>query len=89
MSATQIEPPHQLVLGGSFAPEQPAGGSWTFMLDLPDPLTTRLTVRTRVAGFSPQWLSIFLYRLFLEAAHFIMERGMLLGLQRRAENLRS
>ena len=81
----QIEPPHLMVLAGSFAPEQPVGGSWTFLLEALDPQTTRLIVRSRVAGFSPQLLSIGLYRLFLEPAHFIMERGMMLGIKARAE----
>ena len=81
----QIEPPDLMVLGGSFAPGRPAGGSWAFVLDTPDALTTRLIVRTRVTGFSPRWLSIVLYRLLLEPAHFIMERGMLLGIKSRAE----
>jgi hypothetical protein len=81
----QIEPPRLMVLGGSFAPDQPTGGSWAFVLDSPDPKTTRLIARTRVAGFSPRWLSIVLYRILLEPAHFIMERGMLLGIKRRAE----
>jgi hypothetical protein len=85
----QIEPPALLVLAGSFAPGQPTGGSWTFKLEAPEPQTTRLIVRARVAGFEPGWLSVILYRFFLEPAHFIMERGMLLGIKTRAENLGS
>jgi hypothetical protein len=84
----QIEPPRLMVLGGSFALDQPMGGSWAFVLEAPDPQTTRLIVRTRVAGFSPQWLSIVLYRLCMEPAHFIMERGMILGIKTLAEKSR-
>jgi hypothetical protein len=83
----KIEPPQLLVLGGSFAPDQPAGGSWVFQLQSPDPEITRLIVRTKVAGFPPVWLSTFLYRILLEPAQFIMERGMLLGIKKRAEKL--
>lgn len=85
----QIELPYLMVLGGSFAPQQPSGGSWTFLLESPDPQTTRLIVRARVAGFSPQSLSLILYRFFMEPAHFIMERGMLLGIKSRTERSRS
>ena len=85
----QIEPPSLMVLGGSFAPQQPTGGSWTFLLESPDPQTTRLIVRARVAGFSPPAVSLVLYRFFMEPAHFIMERGMLLGIKSHAETLRS
>jgi hypothetical protein len=84
----QIKSPRLMVLGGSFAPEQTMGGSWTFVLESLDSQTTRLIVRTRVAEFSPLWLSIFLYRLVLEPAHFLMERRMLLGIKVRAEKTR-
>ena len=80
-----IEPPRWMVMAGSFAPQQPMGGSWLFLLESPDSQTTRLIVRARVAGFSPQWLSLFLYRLFLEPAHFIMERKMMQGIKALAE----
>jgi uncharacterized protein YndB with AHSA1/START domain len=79
----RIVPPHLLVLGGSFAPNQPTGGTWTFMLESPDNQSTRLIVRARAASFAPHSLSLVLYRLILEPAHFIMERGMLLGIKRR------
>jgi hypothetical protein len=79
----QIEQPQLLVLGGSFAPGQPVGGTWAFLLESPDPQSTRLIVRARAASFVPQSLSLILYRLILEPAHFIMERGMLLGIKRR------
>jgi hypothetical protein len=83
-----LDPPRLMVLGGSFVPEQPVGGSWSFSFESPDPQTTRLLVRARVAGFSPKWLSVVSYRLFLEPAHFIMERRMLLGIKERAEQPR-
>jgi hypothetical protein len=44
-----------------------------------------LIIRTRIAAFPPRWLSQFFSFKLLEPAHFIMERGMLLGIKQRAE----
>jgi hypothetical protein len=58
--------------------------TWTFALrPLPDG-ATRLLVRTR-ASYRPRFLLAPTVLLLLEPAHFVMERGMLLGLKRRAE----
>jgi hypothetical protein len=75
---TQIEPGRAMVL------EQ-----WgAFVLSPVDASTTRLHVRTRGSGL-PTLSGIAitpLQLLVFEPAHFIMERGMLLGIKRRAEH---
>jgi hypothetical protein len=75
---TQIEPGRAIVL------EQ-----WgAFVLSPIDAHTTRMHVRTRGSGV-PTLSGIALTPLQLlvfEPAHFIMERGMLLGIKRRAEH---
>jgi hypothetical protein len=45
---------------------------------------TRLLVRSRVDGV-PRALIRVLYVLLLEFPHFVMERGMLKGIKKRAE----
>lgn len=59
----------------------------TFVLQPIDSVTTRLIVRTR--GDAPPGVASFLFAALdvfvFEPAHFIMERGMLLGIRRRAE----
>lgn len=83
----RVEPPCLLVSGGSIYadPAGKMGGTWTFFLQEAEPGVTRLLVRTRVAKFPPPWLSTMLCRLLIEPAHFIMERGMLRGIRKRAE----
>ena len=60
----------------------------TFVLRPTDSATTRLIVRTRgsgepsIAAFLAAPLNVFVF----EPAHFIMERGMLRGIRRRAES---
>jgi hypothetical protein len=73
----QVEPGRAIVLA-----------MWgAFVLDPIDAKTTRMHIRTRgpgvptLAGIALTPMSL----LFFEPAHFIMERGMLLGLKRRAE----
>lgn len=77
---TQIEPGRAMVLS-----------MWgAFVLDPIDAHTTRMHIRTRGQGV-PTLSGIALTPislLFFEPAHFIMERGMLLGIKRRAESLR-
>jgi len=70
---------------GAGQPADAYGGSWVFVLQPSSPGVTRLVVRSAVARFEPVWLSELFARLLLEPAHFIMERGMLLGIKRRAE----
>jgi hypothetical protein len=55
-----------------------------FVLEEADPDTTRLIVRSRVDG-RPRYLIKTFYTLLLEVPHFVMERGMLKGIKRRAE----
>ena len=50
----------------------------------PDGNATRLIVRTRGAG-KPNVALAPIGALLFEPAHFIMERGMMLGIKRRAE----
>jgi hypothetical protein len=75
-----VEPGRALVLSDT----------WGFFLEPVDGRTTRLLVRGR-GRTDGQWgprrgLLRFLYwRLIFEPAHFIMERKMLLGIKRRAE----
>ena len=59
--------------------------TWTFALrPLPDG-ATRLLVRTR-ADYRPHAVLAPGVRLLLEPIHFVMERGMLMGIKRRAEH---
>lgn len=74
---TQIEPGRAIVLE-----------NWgAFVLSPIDGATTRMHIRTRgsgiptLAGIAVTPLSLLVF----EPAHFIMERGMLLGIKRRAE----
>jgi uncharacterized protein YndB with AHSA1/START domain len=60
------------------------GWNWVFVLEEVDPDTTRLIVRSRVDG-RPRYLIKAFYTLLLEVPHFVMERGMLKGIKRRAE----
>jgi hypothetical protein len=86
VTVRKILPPRLLVLAGSFDPQsEEVGGSWTFSLKDVDTAKCRLTVRTRIAAFAPHWLGKFMSFKIIEPSHFIMERGMLLGIKNRAE----
>jgi hypothetical protein len=86
-TVVEFEPEHSLVLSW----RSTSGGyltTWAFVLERPQPNSTRLIVRGRVApGYHPyglpQWVALLLAR----PAHFIMERKQLLGIARRAESL--
>lgn len=85
-----LQPERYLVTAGTLyaregQPSDDYGGSWIFVLQPSGPRETRLIVRSFVARFEPAWLSELFAKLLLEPAHFIMERGMLLGIKRRAE----
>ncbi len=58
--------------------------TWAFVLDESAALTTRLVARVR-ASYKPAALRVATLAL-LEPVHFLMERGMLQGLKRRAES---
>jgi hypothetical protein len=57
--------------------------TWAFVLDESAEQTTRLVVRVRM-NYMPEALRVATVAL-LEPIHFLMERGMLQGLKRRAE----
>ncbi len=87
----KIEPGRLLVLagtlnsaGGMDSGAEPAGGTWVFGLSATPNGSSRLVVRSRVAGFPPAWLSVISMRA-LEPLHFIMEQKMLRGIRRRAQ----
>jgi hypothetical protein len=61
--------------------------TWSFVLRETRDGTTRLLVRTR-AEYRPRYLLAPAMALLLEPIHFVMERGMLLGIKRRAEEPR-
>jgi hypothetical protein len=63
------------------------GWNWAFVLEEPDEGSTRLIVRSRVDG-RPRALIGTFYSLLLEFPHFVMERGMLKGVKKRAERRR-
>jgi hypothetical protein len=81
----EIRPPATLTM----LQELPGGGlsSWSFVLrSLPDE-RTRLLIRGRTSpksGFGPR-LARRIELLLLEPGYFVMERGMLYGIKRRAE----
>ena len=60
------------------------GWNWAFVLRELEGGRMRLLVRSRVDG-APRPLVRVLYVLLLEFPHFVMERGMLKGIRRRAE----
>lgn len=65
-------------------PDRYANVSWSFFLQTVDESMTRLIVRTRF-DWSPGAGNFILWRVLTEPSHFIMERGMLLGIKKRAE----
>lgn len=89
-----IKPERSLLLYGSLASpegenptvgrEAPFASTWAFVLVPVDSDHTRLIVRFR-ASWSSGIMTYIGYRGFLEPAHFIMERKMLLGIKERAE----
>lgn len=84
------EPERLLLLGGptvAWQADHPLGataGSWAFVLRPVDASTTRLVCRARWNRRATplHWLG---HRAFLEAAHSVMQRKMLLGIRARAE----
>ncbi|WP_225334352.1 hypothetical protein [Halomicrobium urmianum] len=78
MTVARIELDRTLVLRGH------DGGTWTFHLDRIDDATTRFIVRGRkpaartTLGYAVRYLSY-------ELPHFVMERGMMRGIEARAE----
>ena len=92
-----IEPPHvlvtsatvDLITGLTLDPEGPPAGrrldsSYTFVLQPVDESRCQLIARFRSA-YAPGLVNDLLVRCALEPVHFVMERGMLQGIKRRAE----
>lgn len=79
MTVEQIDPGETLVLQGH------DGGTWTFHLVPVQEQRTRFIVRGRkptnktTVGFIVRYLTY-------ELPHFVMERGMMLGIKTRAES---
>jgi hypothetical protein len=97
LKVEKLEPNHTLVLHTTMSPftaeivdaANPATAAfmdwtWAFVLDESAAQTTRLVVRVR-ANYKPEVLRVAALVL-VEPAHFLMERGMLHGLKRRAES---
>ena len=61
----------------------PLGGAWTFILEPQGENASRLIMRSR--GSSPRLLKRASDYFIFDPAHFIMERGMMLGIKQRAE----
>lgn len=78
MKVKRIDPDRTLVLQGH------DGGTWTFHLNPIDQMTTRFIVRGRKPR-NRTFLGYILRYLTYELPHFIMERGMMLGIKGRAE----
>jgi hypothetical protein len=79
-----LEPYHAIVLGGATEQGSNGAGTWGFYLKQLDERTTRLLIRIRwdrKPGLT-NWLGNYA---FLEPAHFVMERKMMLGIKQRAE----
>ena len=76
----------ELIDDSSPAPGNYADISWSLFLEPRDEQGTRLIVRTRM-DWNSGIRSFVLWRLLTEPAHFVMERGMLLGVKKRAEKI--
>jgi hypothetical protein len=94
-----LEPQRALVLHGDTRLPSPSGKggpplppgqflavSWGFYLAEQAGGATRLVERFRL-DYTPTLANELIYKLFLEAGAFVMERKMLLGIQQRAERL--
>ena len=89
-AVAQIDAPHLLVLGPdttrdeAFAKNMPYP-CWTFRLSADGPSCTRLVVRFQ-SDFEPSPMGLLMNKYALQPVHFVMERKMMLGIKRRAEN---
>jgi hypothetical protein len=83
-----IDPGRALVMQACDpAAEQPGPASWAFVLEPLNDRTTRLLARSR-NGVDPTFGNLFIWKGLVEPVHFVMERRMLIGIQRRAEAMR-
>jgi hypothetical protein len=92
LEVADLEPEHHLVLRTPLTREAAYAtgrtySSWAFVLEPQGPRTTRLVVRWR-SDFRPTVAERLVNQYLVEAAHFVMERRMLLGIKARAEALR-
>jgi hypothetical protein len=94
MTIVQLEAPRTMVIrtgAPGEPPQEPAdffkgeiAGTWAFIVEPLDQATSRLIVRWR-AAWRPSMAARLAAPALLEPAHFIMERGMMLGIKKRAE----
>jgi hypothetical protein len=94
MTIVELEAPNTMVIrtgAPNEAPQEPGdffkgeiAGTWAFIVKPLDPTTSRLIVRWR-AAWRPTTAAKLAAPTLLEPAHFIMERGMMLGIKKRAE----
>jgi hypothetical protein len=94
MTIAVLEAPHAMVIrtgAPGETPQEPGdffkgeiAGSWAFIVEPIDQATSRLIVRWR-ASWRPTAAAGVAAPVLLEPAHFIMERGMMLGIRKRAE----
>jgi hypothetical protein len=94
MWVVMLDPPKAMVLSTGKPGDRPMpgdylkgelAGSWAFVLEPIDEKTTRFIVRWR-SNWQDSPLASALNRIFLEPAHCTMERGMMLGIKKRAES---
>ena len=94
MTIVELEAPHTMVIRTGepgTAPQEPGdffkgeiAGTWAFIVEPIDEATSRLIVRWR-AEWRRSTAAALAAPILLEPVHFIMERGMLLGIRKRAE----
>jgi hypothetical protein len=83
----EVEPGKRLVMQACDpVHEQPGPASWCFVLEALDANTTRLWARNR-NRYEPTFGNTLMWRVFVDPISFVMERGMLIGIQRRAEQM--
>ena len=78
---TAVHPQYAIILGGNNPPT-----SWAFVLEPLDENRTRLLIRFR-EDFEPTLGNIIMWRGLVDPIHFVMERKMLQGIKRRAEEI--
>jgi hypothetical protein len=86
MQVAELVPARTLVLRSAVDDEVPPWGmtSWAFVLEPTEDGKTRLLVRGRDGG-DPRGWATRLFGQLIEFPHFVMERKMMLGLKKRAE----
>jgi hypothetical protein len=94
LTIVELEPPHAFVIrtGAPGEDPQPPGSffkgeiaaTWAFVVEPLGPDRSRLLIRWR-AAWSPSMAARLVAPLLLEPVHFVMERGMLRGIKKRAE----